>query len=934
MLKSPTGEVLANFTKQYDYYKSEWDKSGSEGKFRTREITLFNRVCVVLAEGQSIDDWLEYQSGGLVNSVKPLIVKEYESFEKSLTYTPCPQMMDQEAWQNGDGCWVHLALATTLRYQVEKGCWPSLLDAEAANQFLDMAKALSQERKDLEGACWLQKIEWGFPSGEPADKMDEIETKLKRFCMTSQAELTGLCAFLGGVAAQEVIKKTGKFTPVEQWIHHDDALLVSATGPAGAGDYAGTRYAYQVSICGADFMEKMKKQRIFLVGCGALGCEYLKGLALMGACSAEGAKLIVTDMDRIEVSNLSRQFLFRQPDVGNPKSTSAARVVSGWNPELKIEALEKGVGTTSEDFFDDKFWGSIDLCWNALDNVVARKYTDRCCLWYGLPLLESGTLGTKSNSDVFLPSLTKSYNDGTESDANETQIAMCTLRSFPYMPLHCIEFAKQSYFSDYMEFAPQQYEALRKDPASFFEQLEAMSEAEQFKALKMIKGFIELQSASKVDFEACIRAAFKCYCQDFIFSIRDLIHHCDELEKGTGKPFWTGTKRKPKEAGWDASNPPAEALEYIYATANCYAFIWKVDYVRNREQFANMVINLKLEMPSWSAPSSDSKVEEEDDNAEKVDSAEIEALKGELMGIDVSTLHQCEAHDFEKDDDSNFHIDFLTVATNMRAANYDIKASERATVKVTAGKIIPALATSTAMICGLVDMEFMKLVKGLDKEDNALDKFYNANINLATGSQAMNLFRPEASIKMKTNLEAMPEYTSWDKVEIKGEITVKEFVEQIQSKFGVRVQRVFPLGNDKVAVFEESEIAKQGWTIQLQDGKLVAEPEAVFNAWPQLKMAKQMLEKLPEGGARTNFEKQVNAAAKSLQNVKDSFESRFNGPVSKAFVSVARPPDSEPEKQQYFDTVQAGRSNLALQVHLVNSAGEDAEIPHVRYSFQ
>merc|ERR1719262_1600723 len=129
-----------------------------------------------------------------------------------------------------------------------------------------------------------------------------------------------------------------------------------------------------------------------------------------------------------------------------------------------------------------------------------------------MPLLESGTLGTKTNSDVFMPKLTKSYNDGKETDANETQIAMCTLRSFPYLPLHCIEFAKQSYFSDYMEFAPQQYEAIRKDPASFFEQLEAMSEAEQFKALKMIKGFIELQSAKKVDFEVCVRAAFKHYC--------------------------------------------------------------------------------------------------------------------------------------------------------------------------------------------------------------------------------------------------------------------------------------------------------------------------------------------------------------------------------------------------------------------------------------
>merc|ERR1719399_257346 len=106
----------------------------------------------------------------------------------------------------------------------------------------------------------------------------------------------------------------------------------------------------------------------------------------------------------------------------------------------------------------------------------------------------------------------------------------------------------------------------------------------------------------------------------------------------------------------------------------------------------------------------------------------------------------------------------------MRAWNYDIKLSERSTVKVTAGKIIPALATTTAMVCGLVDIEFMKIVKGLHKKgENPSDAFFNANVNLATGSAAFNAFNPEGPIKKDSNLGSMPNFCCWDKIVVEGE---------------------------------------------------------------------------------------------------------------------------------------------------------------------
>ena len=604
ILKQPTAAIVRNFEKQFQFYKTQHEQGeDKDKKFPVRTITMFNRLALVLDEDLPDDLTVQdlaaaYESGGLLQQVRPSVFKDYESMQKTLEEsTPVPQMLRGEDWEAGKGVENHLCISGVLEFHRQYGRWPTIHSQNDADNFLEIVKKISQERQEAKSSgCWAQAVSFGFPTGEARD-LDE--SRIRSFAKLFGTELTGLCAFLGGATAQEVLKKTGKYTPISQWIHHDEPCLVHDDDDiSNVSPLFGSRYDHQIAILGKDFQAKLANQRVFLVGCGALGCEYLKGLALMGVATGRHGKIYVTDMDRIEVSNLSRQFLFRDKDVGSPKSVSGARVVKEWNPQMNITALEKKVGPDTEDFFDDEFWESLNVCWNALDNVLARKYTDSQCLLHSKPLLESGTLGTKCNHEVILPYRTSTYNDGKESDENENQIAMCTLRSFPYMPLHCIEFAKQAYFSDYFEFGPDQYESFRKDMEGFFEQLDAMDAGEQLKGLKMIHSYIELQKSNggSMDFSGCVKAAFSRMMEDFRTSVLNLCYSADAMEKSSGTRFWTGTKRRPRPVDW--TQPMPELMEYLYCTANMYAVVWGLEPVRDRESFEIIVKDLDLKQVS------------------------------------------------------------------------------------------------------------------------------------------------------------------------------------------------------------------------------------------------------------------------------------------------------------------------------------------------
>jgi len=166
------------------------------------------------------------------------------------------------------------------------------------------------------------------------------------------------------------------------------------------------------------------------------------------------------------------------------------------------------------------------------------------------------------------------------------------------------------------------------------------------------------------------------------------------------------------------------------------------------------------------------------------DQVTIAAIKKYIDSLDLSKFRKLRAADFEKDDDTNHHIDWITASTNARCFNYHIKATTRANCRMVAGRIIPAIATTTAMITGFVQLEVYKYIKGVD-----LTAHRAATCNLGTNVFCVEML-PDPRRK-KTGLDpdsymqctAVPEgYTVWDKVVInKPGLNLADFLAEFKS---------------------------------------------------------------------------------------------------------------------------------------------------------
>ncbi|PGH17898.1 hypothetical protein AJ79_00797 [Helicocarpus griseus UAMH5409] len=178
-----------------------------------------------------------------------------------------------------------------------------------------------------------------------------------------------------------------------------------------------------------------------ILGAGGLGCEILKNLALSGF-----KDIHVIDMDTIDISNLNRQFLFRQDDVGKPKAEVAASFVERRVKGVKITPYVGKIQDKDQDYY---MQFKLIVC--GLDSIEARRWINSTLV--GMvdgenleslkPLIDGGTEGFKGQARVILPTLSSCIECQLDMHAPRAAVPLCTIATIPRQPQHCIEWAHQ-----------------------------------------------------------------------------------------------------------------------------------------------------------------------------------------------------------------------------------------------------------------------------------------------------------------------------------------------------------------------------------------------------------------------------------------------------------------------------------------------------------
>ncbi len=160
-----------------------------------------------------------------------------------------------------------------------------------------------------------------------------------------------------------------------------------------------TRYDRQMMMkgMGQEGQEKLKKARVFVAGAGGLGSPIATYLAVAGV-----GTIRLADHDTIELSNLNRQILHGDGDIGKRKIDSATRKLKSLNKDITVETIAETI--TEENIAE--LVGDCDLIVDAMDNLPTRYVLNRAAIEKNIPFFHGAVYGFEGRVMTVLPGKT------------------------------------------------------------------------------------------------------------------------------------------------------------------------------------------------------------------------------------------------------------------------------------------------------------------------------------------------------------------------------------------------------------------------------------------------------------------------------------------------------------------------------------------------
>lgn len=173
-------------------------------------------------------------------------------------------------------------------------------------------------------------------------------------------------------------------------------ILPAVAGGAELTSEELQRYSRQVMLeeIGFEGMEKIRGAKVCVVGAGGIGNPVITQLVAMGI-----GKLRIVDRDVIEVTNLHRQHLYTDDDIGRVKVEAAAERLRRLNPTVEIEP----VPTSVTKYTAEGIVKGFDVVIDALDSVDARYALNDACIMQNIPLIYAGAIGVTGSVCTILP---------------------------------------------------------------------------------------------------------------------------------------------------------------------------------------------------------------------------------------------------------------------------------------------------------------------------------------------------------------------------------------------------------------------------------------------------------------------------------------------------------------------------------------------------